>query len=129
MIPTRKRRPCRREDYPAQLAELRRLVWEWSRLRLMAQMLASPRHGAEIQVLRVRLAVDIVASGVGDDAQLGLRPARVASTSSPDWKRAASVSSARTRNSSIRRKIDSQAGTRSASPRHGSGVTAGVRQF
>jgi hypothetical protein len=39
----------------------------------MAQMLASPWHGAEIQVLRVRLAVDTVASGVGDDAQLGLR--------------------------------------------------------
>ena len=78
---------------------------------LMAQMLASPRHGAEIQVLRVRLAVDIVASGVGDEAQLGLRPARGATTSGQDWKRAASVNSARTPNSSIRRKIGSQAGT------------------
>ena len=77
----------------------------------MAQMLASPRHGAEIQVLRVRLAVDIVASGVGDEAQLGLRPARGATTSGQDWKRAASVNSARTPNSSIRRKIGSQAGT------------------
>jgi|SRR6516162_858780 hypothetical protein len=37
----------------------------------MAQMLASPRHGAEIEILRVRRAVDIVASGVVDDAQLG----------------------------------------------------------
>jgi hypothetical protein len=35
-----------------------------------------------MQVLQVRLTVDIVASGLGDDAQLGLRPAKSASTSS-----------------------------------------------
>jgi hypothetical protein len=44
----------------------------------------------------VRLAIDIVVSGLGDNAQLGLRPARAASTSSQDWKRAGPVDSART---------------------------------
>jgi hypothetical protein len=91
----------------------------------MAQMLASPRHGAEIQVLPVRFAVDIVASG----AQLGLRPVRAASTSSQDCKRAASVNSARTPNASIRRKIGSQAGTVSLSTSRGRGLPPASHRF
>jgi hypothetical protein len=77
----------------------------------MAQMLASPCHGAEIQVLRVHLAVDTVASGVGDDAQLGLRrPARVAPTSSQGLE-ARGLREQRAHAESICRKIGSQAGT------------------
>jgi hypothetical protein len=52
----------------------------------MSPMLASPRpFGAEIQVLHVRLRGDLVASGLGGEAQLGLRPARAVPTSSQDW--------------------------------------------
>jgi hypothetical protein len=95
----------------------------------MAQMLASPRHGAEIQVLRVRLAVDIVASGVGDDAQPGLRPARVASTSSRE------LEARRLREQRAHAEfVDPQEdwlSSRDGQPRHVTrcGVAAGVHQF
>lgn len=43
----------------------------------MSLMLASPRpFGAEIQVLHVHLRGDLVASGLGGEAQLGLRRTR-----------------------------------------------------
>jgi hypothetical protein len=46
-------------------------------------------HPGEMQVFHLRPANDLMASGFGDDAQLGLRPARAAFTSSQDRKRAA----------------------------------------
>ena len=52
-----------------------------------------------------------------DDAQLGLPPARAASTSSQDWKRAASVNHAATPTSSIRKEVGYSSSDGSASPR------------
>jgi hypothetical protein len=42
----------------------------------------------------VRLADNLAASGLGDEGKPGPHSARTASTSSQDWKRAASVNSA-----------------------------------
>jgi hypothetical protein len=65
--------------------------------RGQAETSPAPPHGAETQILHVRLADDVLSSCLGDDAQLGLR-----SSSRQDWNRAASVDSAGTPGSSIR---------------------------
>ena len=70
-----------------------------------------------------RLADNLAARGLGDDAQLGLRPARTASTSSQGWKRAASANSTGTPSSSIGREVCTSSAD--GQPRHVKIVHAG----